>query len=189
MAIGKVDLVPEFFVGQGDLILFDEVSNYATATLATFANPKSLGNIHLDSTNYTGEAPALESLRNEQGKAYYYTATAGTFGMEFFVPSVTPEMLKLLYGAEDIDATLTDTNGLPDGADVVGFMHELVVLERPFMIANETKNMALIVPRAKLVASPSVVDKVTGSLVALSAADIDTDALKTLMMLYGNLVY
>lgn len=187
--IGKVDLVPDFFVGQGDIIIYDEVTNWASAKLSTFANPKSLGNIHLDSTNFTGDAPVLTPLRNEQGKQYYSTVEAGTFSFEFFVSSITPEMLTLLYGAEEVDDTFTGANGLPASAEVVGFLHKTVALERPMLIANDAKNKALVIPRTKIIATPAMQDKVTGSLVSVSATDIDTDHLKTLMMVYGKLVY
>ena len=57
MAIGKIDTVGSFFVGQGDIIVFDKPANYASTALSDLANPKSLGDIHLDSTNFTGDDP------------------------------------------------------------------------------------------------------------------------------------
>ena len=49
MAIGKIDTVGSFFVGQGDIIVFDKPADYA-AKLSTLAGAKSLGDIHMDST-------------------------------------------------------------------------------------------------------------------------------------------
>ena len=35
MAIGKLEQASVLFAGQGDLIMFDEVTDYGSATLAT----------------------------------------------------------------------------------------------------------------------------------------------------------
>ena len=56
--MGKItnfEAAQSLFAGQGDLILFDPITDYASATLATLANPKSLGQIVQDSTSWDGD--------------------------------------------------------------------------------------------------------------------------------------
>ncbi len=190
MAIGKIDTVGSFFVGQGDIIVFDKPADYATAKLSTLDGAKSLGNIHMDSTNLTGDDPTLTPLKNEQGNAYYTTVEDGTFGFEFFVPSTSKEMLQAMMNAEVITDTFTDgTNGFGEGSTVVGAMHKTSIVEKPILIANDTKTKALVVPKAKIVSSLTMQDKVIGIMVKVQAEDIDTEDLKTVMFVDGALAY
>lgn len=189
MAIGKIDTVGSFFVGQGDIIVFDKPADYAVAKLSTLANPQSLGDIHMDSTNLTGDDPVLNTLKNEQGIAYYSTVENGTFGFEFFVPSTSKEMLTALMNAEIVTDVFTGDNGFGVGATVVGTMHRTTVTERPIMIVNDTKTRALVVPKTKIVSSLAMQDKVSGIKVQVNADNIDTDGLKTVMFVDGALVY
>ena len=53
--VGVIDSVGELFNGQGDIIIFDKPVDYSAATLVTLANPKSLGDIKLDSTTWSGD--------------------------------------------------------------------------------------------------------------------------------------
>lgn len=190
MAIGKIDTVGSFFVGQGDIIVFDKPADYAVAKLSTLAGAKSLGDIHMDSTNLTGDDPTLTPLKNEQGNAYYTTVESGTFGFEFFVPSTSKDMLQAMMNAEVITDTFTDgTNGFGTGSTVVGAMHKPSIVEKAIMIANDTKTKALVVPKAKIVSSLTMQDKVIGIMVRVQAENIDTEDLKTVMFVDGALAY
>lgn len=187
MAISKIDTVGDFFVGQGDVIIFDEIANYATAKLSTLANPKSVGDVHLDSTNFTGDAPTITPLQNEQGQAYYTTVTEGTFGFEIFIPSTSEEMIEEFMMGEEISDTFTGDNGFASGTTAIGAMHKSTAQERPIMIVNDKKNRALVVPKAMIVASPSMQDKVSGILVSVTAQKLDTESLKTLVWTKGKI--
>jgi hypothetical protein len=189
MAIEKIDTVGNFFVGQGDIIIFDKPADYATAALSDLANPKSLGDIHLDSTNFTGDDPILTPLRNEQGLAYSTTVENGTFGFEFFVPSTSKEMLQALMNAEIVTDTFAAGGAFAVGSTVTGAMHKSTVVEKPIMIVNETKNRAIVVPKAKIVSSLAMQDKVAGIMVRVNAENIDTDDLKTVMFVDGAIAY
>ena len=190
MAIGKIDTVGSFFVGQGDIIVFDKPADYAAAKLSTLAGAKSLGDIHMDSTNLTGDDPTLTPLKNEQGNAYYTTVENGTFGFEFFVPSTSKEMLQAMMNAEVITDTFTGgTNGFGVGSTVVGAMHKTSIVEKAVLIANDTKTKALVVPKAKIVSSLTMQDKVIGIMVRVQAENIDTENLKTVMFVDGALSY
>lgn len=187
--IGKIDTVGSFFVGQGDIIVFDKPSDYATADLSTLDNPQSLGDIHMDSTALTGDDPTLTPLKNEQGLAYYTTVEDGTFGFEFFVPSTSKEMLEAMMNAEVLEAELTGSDAFATDSVVIGAMHRTTVTEKPILIANDTKTKALLVPKAKIATSLSEQDKVIGIMVRVNAENIDTDALKTVMFIDGKLEY
>ena len=189
MAIGKIDTVGNFFVGQGDLIVFDKPVNYAVAKLSTLTNPKSLGDIHLDSTNFTGDDPTLTPLKNEQGISYYTTVENGTFGFEFFVPSTSSAMLTALMNAEVVSDTFTTGGTFAVGSTVTGAMHKSTIVEKPIMIVNDTKNRALVVPKAKIVSSLAMQDKVAGIMVRVNAENIDTTDLKTVMFVDGAIAY
>lgn len=190
MAIGKIDTVGSFFVGQGDIIVFDKPADYAVAKLSTLAGAKSLGDIHMDSTNLTGDDPTLTALKNEQGNTYYTTVENGTFGFEFFVPSTSEDMLEAMMNAEVITDTFTGgTNGFGEGSTVVGAMHKTSIVEKAILIANDTKTKALVVPKAKIVSSLTMQDKVIGIMVRVQAENIDTEDLKTVMFVDGALSY
>lgn len=189
MAIGKIDTVGSFFVGQGDIIVFDKPANYAAAKLSTLANPKSLGDIHLDSTNFTGDDPTLTPLKNEQGISYYTTVENGTFGFEFFVPSTSSAMLTALMNAEIVTDTFASGGTFAVGSTITGAMHKSTIVEKPIMIVNETKNRALVVPKAKIVSSLAMQDKVAGIMVRVNAENIDTTDLKTVMFVDGAIGY
>ena len=189
MAIGKIDTVGSFFVGQGDIIVFDKPADYATTALSDLANPKSLGDIHLDSTNLTGDDPTLTPLKNEQGLAYYTTVENGTFGFEIFVPSTSSDMLEAMMNAEVVTDTFTVGGAFAVGSTVTGAMHTSTIVEKPIMIVNETKNRALVVPKAKIVSSLAMQDKVVGIMVRVNAENIDTTDLKTVMFVDGVISY
>ena len=189
MAIGKIDTVGSFFVGQGDIIVFDKPADYAVAALSDLANPKSLGDIHLDSTNFTGDDPTLTPLKNEQGLAYYTTVENGTFGFEFFVPSTSSDMLKAMMNAEVVTDTFTAGGAFAVDSTITGAMHKSTIVEKPIMIVNETKNRALVVPKAKIVSSLAMQDRVAGIMVRVNAENIDTTDLKTVMFVDGAIAY
>lgn len=189
MAITKIDTVGNFFVGQGDIIVFAKPADYTTAKLSTLTSPESLGDIHLDSTNLTGDDPSLTPLKNEQGQNYYSTVEEGTFGFEFFVPSTSEDMLDAMMNAEVVSDTFTGTNGFSASSTVSGVMHKSTISERPIMIVNDTKTRALVVPKAKIITSLAMQDKVVGIMVRVNADKIDTANLKTVMFVNGAIAY
>lgn len=182
--IGKIESIGSFFVGQGDVVLFTK-PNLATATLGTLAGAESLGNIHLDSTSYTGEASTLNPLKNEQGETYYSTTEGGSIGFEMFVPSTSSEIMQSLMDAKLITVTAADFTA---GTSALGFGASHVT-ERPIAIINETLDQTLVIPNAKIVASVGMVDKVLGVSLNVLAQKVDTADLKTAMLISGDVAY
>lgn len=187
-AIGKVESIGSFFVGQGDLVIFDKPADMSTAKLSTLDGAKSIGNVHMDSTNFTGEAPSIEALKNEQGRTYHSTTVEGNVGFEFFVPSTSQDMLDKLLDAGVISDTFSASTPWVTGSTVVG-MSGSHALEAPIMIINDVKDKSVIFPNAKITTTIGYTDKVVGINVAVMAQDIDTANLKTVMFIQGKVQY
>ena len=112
MAIGKLEQASVLFAGQGDLIMFDEVADYGTATLATLDKPVSLGQIVQDSTSWEGEDPEISEILDEQGNVITAKTASGTLGFSFDIASTSQEMIKTFLGGKTVT--------LPSGTDAWG---------------------------------------------------------------------
>ena len=188
--VGKIDAVSELFNGQGDLIIFDKPADYSAATLLTFANPKSLGDIKLDSTSWAGDDPTVNIIKNEQGETVVTTVEAGTFGFEFTAMSTSAAMLTKLFGAEAVSASFTtDTTLFATGSTVTGFGVNPTIVECPIMIVNSTLNKSIIFPYAEIVSNLTIEDKVYCIKCKVTAKNINTANLKTVMMIKGAVDY
>lgn len=187
IVIGKVSSVAEYFVGLGDHIICDAVSDYASADLADLVNPKSMGNILDGSTSYTGEAVSTEDWTNEQGIAITSTTSGGSISYEFSVQDFTSEMLTLLLGAESISVTAVAFASTATAA--LGFGHKSNVITRPLMFLDETKTHFLIIPKAKISASLGMDGKNHVINVVVTAEKLDTATLKTVMWVDAPAVY
>ena len=187
-AIKKLEPIGKYFVGQSDIVLFDKPTDLATAKLSTLEGAVSLGNIHLDSTDFTGEEASIEGLKNEQGDTYYSITTKGDFGFSFFIPSTSEAVMEKLLGVETISDTFAETTPWDTGSTVYGFDGSNF-LDAPIALINDTKDMTLVIPNAKLTVSLGIVDKVQGLNVSVMAQDIDTATLKTLMRVHGKAKY
>lgn len=187
-AIGKVETVGSFFVGQGDIVIFDKPANLASAKLSTLEGAKSLGNIHMDSTNYTGDDATIEEKKNEQGKTYYSTVVDGTESYEFFVPSTSSDMLQALLDAGVISDTFTAANPWAADSTVLGVSGSNVI-EAPIALINDMKDQTMLYPNAKIVAKIGQEDKVMGIKVSVIAQEIKTTNLNTVMFIKGKAQY
>ena len=186
--INKIESIGKYFVGQSDIVLFEKPENLATAKLSDLEGAVSLGNIHLDSTDFTGEEASIEGLKNEQGETYYSITTKGEFGFNFFIPSTSEAVMEKLLGVETITDTFGEANPWDTGSTVYGFDGSNF-LDAPIAIINDTKDMTLVIPNAKLTVSLGMVDKVQGLNVSVMAQEIDTASLKTLMRVHGKAQY
>jgi hypothetical protein len=105
MAIGRIENAGVLFAGQGDLILFDEITDYGKSGLGIgdLANPKSLGQIVQDSTSWEGEDPEISEILDEQGNVITAKTAAGTLGFSFDIASTSQEMIKTFLGGKTIE--------------------------------------------------------------------------------------
>lgn len=192
--IKKVSL-GDFFVGQGDIVMWDEISSYASATLASFQNGRSVGNVKEDSTNWTGEDVSETVIRNEQGNPIATITTAGTLAFEmtladFSLESENDLAIELLKGANiNISSLSVPWLKSVGTATAMGFGVDLPVVTRPIAIINEDLNKTLIFPKAKISSALVIEDKMICIHCTVSAQSVNTASLKTGMIVNGAIAY
>jgi hypothetical protein len=153
MAIPKLEGAAKLFAGQGDLVIFDEISDYAGKSLANLtisSGNGSLGQIVQDSTSWEGEDVNTEQILDEQGNLITDRVTAGTLGFSFDIASTSLAMVKKFLAGVDIEGSALAS--LFDSATVVaaGFGTALPVMTRPIGVLNDELNRAWIYPKAKI---------------------------------------
>lgn len=187
--IGKLEQASVLFAGQGDLFIFDEVKNYDEATLATLSNPVSLGAIVQDSTSWEGEDPEVSEILDEQGNVITAKVAAGTLGFSFNIASTSSTMLKKFMKASNlksVPATTTAWEAL-EVQNVTGFGVEVPTIVVPIAIVNDTKTRTWLFPKAKITSSISLEDGLYVIHCSVIAEGLDTDNLKTAMVVDANL--
>lgn len=185
--IDKIDAATVPFVGQGDLIIFDPVNDYSAATLASFTNPKSLGQIVQDSTSWEGEDVSTDQILDEQGNLITAKVTAGTLSFSFDIASTSANMMKKFMAAADI--TVGSPAYLAASSTAVGFGVDLPVFTVPILVADQEKKRAWIYPKAKITSNLSLSDGLYRIHAVVLAEQVDTANLKTGILLEGGLVY
>lgn len=186
MAIGKIEQASVLFAGQGDLIMFDEVADYGTATLATLDNPKSLGQIVQDSTSWEGEDPEVTEVLDEQGNVITARTAAGTLGFSFDIASTSQEMIKTFLKGTNV--TLPSTTDAWKTGTAMKFGIEVPTIVRPIAIVNDLKNRTWLYPKAKITSSLAFADGLYRIHSSVIAEGLDTDALGTAMVIDAPLV-
>lgn len=188
--IDKIDAATVPFVGQGDLIIFDAVSDYSTAKLADFANPKSLGQIVQDSTSWEGEDVSTDQILDEQGNLITAKVTAGTLSFSFDIASTSANMMKKFMAAADIPAaSIGSPTFLAANPTAVGFGVDLPVFTVPILVADQEKKRAWVYPKAKITSNLSLSDGMYRIHAVVLAEQVDTAYLKTGILIEGALVY
>lgn len=185
--ISKIDAATVPFVGQGDLIIFDAVSDYSAATLASLTNPVSLGQIVQDSTSWEGEDVSTDQILDEQGNLITAKVTAGTLSFSFDIASTSANMMKKFMAAADI--TVGSPAYLAASSTAVGFGVNLPVFTVPILVADQEKKRAWLYPKAKITSNLSLSDGLYRIHAVVLAEQVDTANLKTGILLEGALVY
>ena len=187
MAIGKFDTVTSVFAGVSDIIAGDVAADSASesGTLDTlFATAKSVGQVKEDSTNWTGDDPTVDSVKDEKGNIITTKTTAGTFAFEFLMASMSPNILKTFMKAEDVASAVSSSGPFGSSAGAVKIV-DLPVTVRPIMVANDVADKAIVFPKAKIVASITREDGVFFVKGTATAEFVDTTKLGTFMLLNG----
>lgn len=189
--MGKItnfEAAQSLFAGQGDLILFDPITDYASATLATLANPKSLGQIVQDSTSWDGDDVSVDQIKDEQGDIITARVTAGTLAFSFELASTSQEMItKFLKGATVTPAAIAGFTDTP--TKITGFGVDLPVFTAPMAIVNDELNRAWLYPKAKVTSNLAYSDGLWRIKASVLAEFVDTASLKTGMIIDGTLDY
>lgn len=191
MSAIKKQSLGDFFIGQGDMIFWDSITDYSNATIASFVNGQSFGNIKEDSTSWTGEDMSETVIRNEQGNVIATTTTAGTLAYEATLAEMDNAMVKKLLKASDIDVSDLTVDWLQSAgtATAVGFGVALPVVEMPVAISNDTLSKTLVFPKAKVASTFVIEDKMILIKMSITAQAINTENLKTGMIINGALSY
>lgn len=193
--INKIDAATAPFVGQGDLIIFDAVSDYSTAKLADFTNPVSLGQIVQDSTSWEGEDVSTDQILDEQGNIITAKVTAGTLSFSFDIASTSAKMMNIFMKSTAVDGsgkgtldlgTPTFLSGTPSA---VGFGVDLPVFTVPILVADQEKKRAWVYPKAKITSNLAYSDGLYRIHAVVLAEQVDTQYLKTGILLEGTLKY
>lgn len=157
MAVTKFEDAAKLFAGQGDLVVFNPISDYSGKSLADLTEPKSLGQIVQDSTTWEGEDVNTDQILDEQGNLITARVTAGTLGFSFDIASTSLAMVKEFLAGVDISGT--SLASVFDGnVAAVGFGIKLPVQTRPIMILNDELNRAWVYPKAKITSNLAYTD-------------------------------
>lgn len=185
MAIGKLEQASVLFAGQGDLIMFDAVADYGTATLATLNNPVSLGQIVQDSTTWEGEDPEISEILDEQGNVITARTASGTLGFSFDIASTSQAMIRTFLGGETV--TLPESTDAWGTGTAMKFGTEIPTIVRPLAIINDLKTRTWLYPKAKITSSLSFEDGLYRIHCSVIAEGLDTDDLGTVMVIDAQL--
>lgn len=187
--ISKLDVATVLFNGQSDIVVFDEVEDYTSATFTSVtAQGSSLGQIVADSTSWDGDEPTLTELKDEQGDVITVTPESGTLAFSCDIASTSSNVIKLFLKGEAVETPGSSTT-LGQVTDVVKFGTELPVITRPIAIINDEVNRVLFFPKAKIVGNLALDSKLWRVHIAVTAEFIDTATLGTGMIMRAKPVY
>lgn len=192
--VGKIENVTGLFSGQGDLFVFDALSDseYASATLATLKGAKSLGQIVQDSTSWEGEDPEVTEIKDEQGNIITAKTAAGTLAFSFNLASTSSNMIKKFLKGINIDVAALTSDASPwaeNGMVVTGFGTEIPVVTLPVAIVNDGLNKTWLYPKTKITSSLAYEDGLWVIHCACIAENLDTTGLKTGMLIEAAVSY
>lgn len=185
MAIAKLDTSPKLFEGQGDLVVFEPISDYTNATLASLTTPKSLGQIVQDSTTWEGEDVSTDQILDEQGNVITAHVTAGTLGFSFDIASTSLTMVKNFLAGTDPIENVTFAGletGSGEALQAAGFGVDLPVQTRPIAVIDSEKGRAWVYPKAKITSNLALADGLYRIHAVVVAEQVDQPSLKTAMI-------
>ena len=187
MAGIKPRKVTEVFNGQSDIVLFDAPTDGYDADTSfadVTASGMSLGQVVEDSTQWEGDEPTIDVIKDEQGDPIVSTVTAGTYAFSCDIADLSEEMAEAIMKATKVATPGTSTSiGTP--TNVLKFV-ELPVTTAPIAIFNDEANKWILFPKAKIVGNLSLDSKLWRLHITATAEYIDTDTLGTFMMGKGK---
>lgn len=188
MAISRLDKgAPAHFLKNGGVLIFDPVADYTSATLNTLGTPTDVGDILQDSTSWDGDEISFETINNELGEAVVSTVTNGTYAYSFRLMSSDEETIKKFLKA--IPITISTGPTWMSGTKGVGYGTELASFEAPVGWVNMDYNQMLLFPKARVIAGQNWENNLLVTTVSVMAQKVDTENLKTVMLLSGDIDY
>lgn len=171
------------FNGQSMIIVFDEVADYATATVGSITGDGfDVGQVFQGSTSWTGEDPSFENVLDEQGDVIVPNPTKGTYGFDFEMADFSSEKFETFLKGKPI-TSLGTGSAFGSDATAVATTNEMPVITRPIAIVNDESNKAAFFPKARILTGPSMEDKLFVLKSTVMAQDCDTDNLGTFMLI------
>lgn len=147
------------FNGQSYLIVFDEVADYSTATVADITKQGfDVGQVFQGSTNWNGEDPSFEDVLDEQGDIIVSNPTKGTYGFDFEMADFSATKFKTFLKGADV-TTVGTGSAFGSTATAVATTDEMPIITRPVAIVNDTSKKAIFLPKARILTGPSMEDK------------------------------
>lgn len=172
------------FNGQSMIIVFDEVSDYSTATVGSITGTGfDVGQVFQGSTSWTGEDPSFDNVLDEQGDVIVPNPTAGTYGFDFEMADFSADKFKTFLKGADI-TTLGNGSAFGATATAVATTEAMPVITRPIALVNDESNKAMFFPRARIITGPSMEDKLFVLKASVVAQDCNVDGkLGTFMLI------
>jgi len=180
------------FVGQGDIVIFDETTIGSDTKFDDFEGAKSLGQIVQDSSTWEGEDASTEEIRDEQGNTITVKPIAGTLGYSIDIASTSAKMLQKFMKAIELNAEAigaAEALWMANTASAVGFGVDIPVVEIPILWINDTKTRSLFFPKAKITSNFAYTDGLFRIHATVVAENVNTSHLKTAMVIEGEPVY
>lgn len=179
------------FNGQSMIVVFDEVEDYASATVGDITGTGfDVGQVFEGSTSWTGEDPSFDNVVDEQGDVIVPNPTAGTYGFDFEMADFSASKFKTFLKGADI-TSLGTGSAFGAQATAVATTGAMPVITRPIAIVNDESNKAVFFPKARIVTGPSMEDKLFVLKASVVAQDCNVDGkLGTFMLIdKANLVF
>lgn len=172
------------FNGQSYLIVFDEVSDYSTATVADITNNGfDVGQVFEGSTQWNGDEPSFEDQLDEQGDIIVSNPTKGTYGFDFEMADFSASKFKTFLKGADI-TSLGTGSAFGSTATAVATTSEMPIIERPVAIVNDTAKKAIFLPKARILTGPAMENKLFVLKSVCKAQDCNVDGkLGTFMLI------
>lgn len=172
------------FNGQSYLIVFDEVSDYSTATVADITNNGfDVGQVFEGSTQWNGDEPSFEDQLDEQGDIIVSNPTKGTYGFDFEMADFSASKFKTFLKGADI-TSLGTGSAFGSTATAVATTSEMPIIERPVAIVNDTAKKAIFLPKARILTGPARENKLFVLKSVCKAQDCNVDGkLGTFMLI------
>ena len=183
--IGILDTsVGGLFSGVGDVVVYTLPSDASLAALklSGLADAMSLGDLFNGSVKFTGSAPAVTEVKNEDGTVVYSFAEDGTYSFDAVIMNLNPAVTtKFLKGVVIADASM-GAAAWGTGGTHVGFGHVIPSQYMPVSWANREKGIVLTFPKALATAEIIDQDGGLGLKVSFVAQKLNTTNLKTVML-------
>lgn len=172
------------FNGQSCIIIFDEVTDYTTATFDTItANGFDVGQVFQGSTSWNGEDPSFEDKLDEKGNIIVSDPQNGTMGFDFEMADYSSEkLITFLKGRKITQSAALSTSIFKGTPELTAVGDQLPVITRPVALVNDSADRVIFFPKARIVTGTSMEEKLVVLKSIVKAQDCSTTNLGSMML-------